>query len=468
MPWSNKGQDSAFPYLKVALAIVGIIVFAYLAYFYVSHQLSRGNAPAHTPAAQTSSLEPIISNKASAKPDKKLWVCPMHPEIIQDHPGTCPICGMDLVEMQPASKANGEHNHGLHLDTASLQKLGVRLADAKWETISRDMDTYGTVAIDESLVTNISSNIAGTVKKLHVSSVGEQVQAGQALYDVFSPELIQMQREYIDLRKQKDRMVESMMGEDAHTSGKGMSEDDMMDVKMNSTMRVVMEEKFAFANVGNDLLEELQKTFRPKEVVAIRSPQSGFITKIDVHEGSSIKPMDNLFSLANLSRVWVDVALYPDQLPWIKDGDEVTLQLPNLGHGKIKARLQFVSPMVDNTTRTVRARLAVPNPKNLLRPGALVDVTIHSKPHLALTVPRSAVMRTGKGNFVMVSEGEGHFAPVKVETGVETADLVEITSGLKEHELVAVNGQFLLDAAASLSAAAQRMRANKDGDKHQK
>lgn len=472
MPWSNKGQDSgspgtpAFKYLKAGAAIAGVIVFAYLAYFYVSH---RGNA--HAPSAQTSSLEPIAANKASTKPEKKLWVCPMHPEIIQDHPGVCPICGMDLVEMQPSSKTHAEHNHGLHLDTASLQKLGVRLANAKWETVSRNIDTYGNVAVDESMVINVSSNLGGTIKKLHVRSVGEHVQAGQALYDIFSPELIQMQREYIDLRKQKDRLVESMMGEDAHTSGKGMSEDDMMDVKMNSNMRVVTEEKLAFANVGNDLLEELQKTFRPREVVAIRSPQSGFITKIDAHEGSSIKPMDTLFSLANLSHVWVDVALYPDQLPWIKDGDEVTLQLPHLGQSKIKTRLQFISPMVDNTSRTVRARLEAPNPKNQLLPGALVDVTIHAKPHLALTVPRSAVMRTGKGNFVMMSGGEGHFTPVGVETGIETADLVEITSGLKEHDLVAVNGQFLLDAAASLSAAAQRMRAKEtqeNGDKNQK
>ncbi|HYR05541.1 MAG TPA: efflux RND transporter periplasmic adaptor subunit, partial [Gallionella sp.] len=133
---------------------------------------------------------------------------------------------------------------------------------------------------------------------------------------------------------------------------------------------------------------------------------------------------------------------------------------------EIKARLKFVTPMVDNTTRTVQARLSVDNSKNQLLVGSFLDVIIHAKPHKALTVPRSAVMRTGKGDWVMLAEGEGHFAPVKVETGIETADAIEITDGLQAGDQVAVNGQFLLDAAASMSDAAQRMHGNHEKGKH--
>lgn len=455
----------ATKYVVLGLGILAIIALAFIAYFYTGHTSNLPDAAVHSPSAKSSNLEPIVAaDSSSTKPAKKLWVCPMHPEIIQDHPGMCPICGMDLVEMEPATKSHAGHSHSVQVDTASLQRLGVRLAEVKWETLSRDIDTYGNVVVDESMVSNINSNVAGVIKKLHIKSVGQQIQEGQVLYEIYSPELIQSQREFIALLREKDKLVESMMGEDAHTSGKGMSEDDMMDVKMNANKRRLVSEALLYANAGKELLEELSNTYQEREVVAVRAPRSGFVTKIEAHEGNSVKPMDSLFSLIGLSQVWVEVALYPDQLAWVKDGDEVTLRLSQLDKSEIKTRLQFVSPVVDSTTRTVRARLAVANPKNRLLPGALVDVTIHAKPHLALAVPRSAVMRTGKGDLVMLAEGNGHFAPVKVETGIETAELIEIVSGLQEDDQVAVNGQFLLDAAASLSDAAQRMRANHNGN----
>jgi len=201
-------------------------------------------------------------------------------------------------------------------------------------------------------------------------------------------------------------------------------------------------------------------------VVEIRAPQSGFVTKIEIHEGSAVKPMDNLFSFANTSRVWIDVPLFPDQLAWVKNGDGVTVRLPKSNTPEIKTRLQFISPMVDSATRTIQARLSVDNARSQLLIGSFLDVIIHTKPHKALAVPRSAVMRTGKGDWVMLSEGSGHFSPVQVETGIEAADAIEITSGLQAGDQVAVNGQFLLDAAASMSDAAQRMHNNHDAGKH--
>jgi Cu(I)/Ag(I) efflux system membrane fusion protein len=160
------------------------------------------------------------------------------------------------------------------------------------------------------------------------------------------------------------------------------------------------------------------------------------------------------------------VTLYPDQLAWLKNGDEVTVKLPQPGTREIKTHLQFITSMVDSTTRTALARLSVSNPKNLLLIGSFLDVIIHAKPHKALAIPRSAVMRTGKGDLVMLAEGGGYFTPVKVETGIEAADSIEITAGLHEGDQVAVNGQFLLDAAASMSDAAQRLDNDHDADKH--
>jgi len=471
MPWPEKKRYPglldmfSLKYAKRWLAILAIVALMIAAYLYKGHVTILPDGNAENTIVARSNLEPIVApDKTSFLPAKKLWVCPMHPQIIQEQPGVCPICGMDLVEMEQPDAH--QHSHGVLIDTATQQRLGVRLAAAKLQTLSQDIHAYGNVAADESLVFNVSAKVEGVIRKLHINSVGQQVAAGQVLYEIYSPELLKSQFEYIEILKEKDRLSKYMMSDQAHISGKGMSDYDMMELRENSSKRILYNEKFLYVGAGKELIEELNRTYRPREVVEVRAPQSGFVTKIEAHEGSSVKPMDNLFSFAGLSQVWVDVPLYPDQLAWVKEGDEVTIRLPQSNMREIKARLKFIAPTVDSTTRTVQARLSVSNPNSLLHIGSFLDVIIHSKPHKALVVPRSAVMRTGKGDLVILAEGSGHFTPVKVETGIETADTIEITSGLKAGDQVAVNGQFLLDAAASMSDASQRLHNNHNADEH--
>jgi len=471
MAWPDKkrypGLIDAFAlkYAKRWLAIFVIVALLIAAYFYSGHAATRPDRNADNTVVARSNLEPITApDKTASRPAKKLWVCPMHSQIIQDHPGVCPICGMDLVETEQPDAH--QHSHGVLIDNATQQRLGVRLTVAKLQTLSQDIHTYGSVAADESLIFNTSAKVEGVIRKLHINSVGQQILAGQVLYEIYSPELLKSQFEYIEILKEKDRLSKYMLSDQAHISGKGMSDYDMMELRENSTKRILYNERFLYVGTGKELIEELNRTYRPREVVEIRAPQSGFVTKIEAHEGSSVKPMDNLFSFADLSHVWIDVPLYPDQLAWVKEGDEVTIRLPQSEMREIKARLKFIAPTVDSTTRTVQARLSVSNPKNLLPIGSFLDVIIHAKPHKALVVPRSAVMRTGKGDLVILAEGSGHFTPVTVETGIETAETIEITSGLQAGDQVAVNGQFLLDAAASMSDAAQRLHNNHHADEH--
>ncbi|MBI5626549.1 MAG: efflux RND transporter periplasmic adaptor subunit [Nitrosomonadales bacterium] len=472
MAWPEKKrylellEALAFKHAKRWLGICAISTLIIIGYFNVGHSANRlgGNASA-APATQLNLDQISTAGDASAKPATKLWVCPMHPQVIKEQPGVCQICGMDLVNMEQPGTHQSGHSHGVHLDTASQQKLGVRLAAAEWRTLSQDIHAYGNVVADESLAFNLSAKLEGVIKKLHVNSIGQQVEAGQVIYEIYSPELLKSQFEFVELLKEKNKLLQVMMSDDAHTTAYTMPEDEMMDVRINAKNRNLYTEKFLYVDAG-ELIEELNRTYRPKEVVEIRAPQPGFVTKIEVHEGSAVKPMDNLFSFANPSRVWIDVPLFPDQLAWVKDRDEVTVRLPKSNTPEIKARLQFISPMIDSTTRTVQARLSVNNTKNQLLIGSFLDVIIHAKPHKALAVPRSAVMRTGKGDWVMLAEGEGHFTPVEVKTGIEAADSIEITAGLQAGDQFAVNGQFLLDAAASISDAAQRMHNNHDAGKH--
>lgn len=436
-----KSRTRATLYFGLLLAcIAGVIGIGYYA---------AGNHPNHGGHAMPSAhAADGVDRPDGGKPTKKLWVCPMHPEILRDHPSTCPICGMDLV----AADSGHEHGSaGVQVDTASQQRIGVRLASVERQTLSREVQTYGNVAIDETTMFNISPKTEGWIRKLHVNAVGQRVRAGQILYEIYSPDLVQRQRDYIDIFTRRDQLT------------KGQAEIPTYNVQMLAALekeRLLSRAKLLNTDVSIKMLEEIEKTRLPVDIVPVYAPKSGFVTQIGAREGSYIAPMTSVLSFADASSAWIDIVLYPDQLAWVKEGDEATVKPPHSDQPRIKGRLKFVSPSVDSTTRTVRARFTVSNAHQLFRPGEFVDVLIAARPRKALAVPRSAVMRTGKGNRVMLAGGDGHFTPVPVETGVETGNLVEIMDGLQEGMQVAVNGQFLLDAAASLNDAAQRMQSD--------
>lgn len=437
--------------LNLALALLFAIALLGVGYYSGQHYsgaVQLGTQHTHQP--ETASHLPSTA--------KKIWACPMHPHIMQDHPGSCPICGMDLVETEGAH----EHEEQLSasadvsptagamvtIDAATQQRMGVRLASLTTQSISREVQTYGNVTINEASLLNISPKIDGWIRKLNVT-VGQQVQTGQVLYEIYSPELVQRQREYIELLQRRDQLLDNvpeLIGQNAQIAASLARE------------RIRSREKFGYADVDDKTLELLEKNRRTIDVIAVRATRPGFVTQIGVREGNYVTPMINVLSIADVSKLWIDIALYPDQLEWIREGDQVTARLPHSSQPGITGRLKFASPVVDSTARTVKARVVVNNPHSWLRPGAFVDVTIATRTHKALALPRSAIMRTGRGSQVMLARGDGHFVPAPVETGIESGDFVEITDGLQAGAQVAVNGQFLLDAASSLNDAVQRMQ----------
>ena len=423
----------------LALLVV-VMLSSYYLYRHISISWNDAQAASSgttaAPAAAPSSL-PSISKPGQGN----VWVCPMHPEIMQDHPGTCPICGMDLVE----TKEHAGHDHGVHVDTASIQKLGVRLESVKESNLSREVRTYGNVTADGSAIYNIHSKFDGWIKKLHIHSVGQKIVQGQVIYEVYSPELIMQQKEYLRFLDRRNRILQSIG--DVRFQENEYVMDLLQDLSRERT-------RFLHEDIGLETIQKLEDSKRPVELVKVLAAESGVVTQINAREGNYATPSATLFTLANISRVWIDIALYPDQVGQVRTGDKVTIKSSD--NQEINARLDFLNPIAENNKAS--ARVAIDNRKLRLRPGSFVDVVIHAQPHKALAVPRSAVMRSGKGNFVMLYRGDGRFLPTEVETGVETADLVEISDGLQEGAQVAVNGQFLLDAAASLNDAIQRMQ----------
>ncbi|WP_296000619.1 efflux RND transporter periplasmic adaptor subunit [Rugamonas sp.] len=419
---------------KLIAAVGATIVAASLAGFGASTYLGHAAAVTVKPKAPQADLT------------QAQYTCSMHPQILQDHPGYCPICNMALVKV-----ANGEmvsHSDMVHVDLATQQRMGIALATAGVTDIGRAIHAYATIAPDESGTVSVNPRVEGWLRRVYVQGVGQTIHKGQPLYDIFSPELQQRQREYIDLLARKD----------------GLLGDNMTIVSSNSAMvGSLSKEKFRTrdrllsADMSADLIEQLEKSRRVIDVVTVRASHDGVVTALGMHEGNYVNPMQQILAYANYSTVWAEIALLPDQLEWIKQGDALTLHSGLDRTTAQNARVDLATLQIDALTRTGKLRLPLKNPNGAFRPGAFAEVDIHAGVRRALTIPRDAVIRTGHGSFVVVAEQANHFRSARIELGLESDDKVAVVSGIKAGDRVVINGQFMLDSAASMLALQARL-----------
>ncbi|MDQ3268122.1 MAG: efflux RND transporter periplasmic adaptor subunit [Pseudomonadota bacterium] len=440
--------------LTAGIVLLGIVS---LTLYFISQRISitwidtQTTAPT-TAQTATSVIKTLSLSEISKAVKEQIWICPMHPEIMQNHPGTCPICGMDLVQSKDSVAHNHDHDHGIHIDTASIQKLGVRMASIKKTSLSQEIRTYGNVIVNGDTLYNVHTKVDGWIKKLNINSVGQQVRKGQIIYEIYSPDLIAQQKEYLRFVVRRDQTLKTI-GDISPLVENPYVMDLLQELSRERT-------KFLYKDIGIASVQQMEDSKQPIEVVKILAGQAGVVTQINAREGNFVTPSATLFTLADVSKIWVDITLYPDQAGRVKNGDAVTIKTPD--GQEIKTKLDFVNPLAENNK--INARVSLNNTNLHLRPGSFVDVIIHAQPHEALVLPRSSVIHTGQGDLVILSRGEGHFLPVNIETGIESGDWIEVIDGLLEGAEVAVNGQFLLDAASSLHDAAQRMQ---ETHKHQ-
>jgi len=398
--------------------------------------------PEMSSAASAASAEiPMMTTKETTT----TYICPMHSHVVQDHPGTCPICGMDLV----AAEAN--QHADVIVDAATQQKLGVRVATAVEKRLTREVQTHGTVAIDQAAITHMSPKYEGWIRKLHVKAVGEQVRAGDVIYEIYSPELIIRQRDYLKLVERRIQLRQML-------PDPGATENETVMMLAQESLRA--RQRLFYEDIDAIVLRDIESRREPLDIVPVRAPRDGIVTEIGAREGSFVRSETNVISLADTARVWIDIALYEDQLQWTKDGDELTARVDDPAVPEFTGRLHIVNTLLDSQTRTATARLEVANPHGRLRPGQYAAVNVKTQAHKGIAVPRTALLRTGAGELVMRHTGDGHFIPTPVHAGIESASWVEIRDGLQEGEEVAVNGQFLLAAEASMQDTLARMSSN--------
>ena len=366
------------------------------------------------------------------------YICPMHPQLISDHPGKCPICGMDLVKSGAPL-----HRHDLQVDPTALSNLGVRLIAVERKEIAHEVRTFGTVIPDERAQVSVTSKFTGWIRKLHVHSVGERVERGQVLYEIYSPELVMKEREYFQFLTRRKQILQSV-GDVSQQENEYV-----MDLLRDSQKE---REDLMRNDLDIETIQRLEQSGTTIEVVQVRAPNSGVVTQINAREGGFVSPAAPILTLADPTAAWIDVSLSAGQSALVQPGDSVLIRAGDAD--PIEAKIDFINPLLD-LFRT-HARVVLHRRSADLRLGTLVDVSIRATAHSARVLPSSAVMRTGHGDFVMLARGSGAFLPVEVDAGAESEDTIEIRGGIEEGALVASNAQFLLDPAASLSDAVGR------------
>lgn len=409
-----------------------------------------------------------IPGPISASPARQVYVCPMHSHIVQDHPGTCPICGMELVQA-----GQSEAGAQIYVDTTTQQKFGVRLAAAEQSPLAHEIHTYATLISDVSNIRRITPTVEGLLIKLYATHPGQNIAPGKPLYEIFSQELLGLQNEYIDYFKrrtqslksadetriQNRKMLENMHGQDAaglEQIEKGMrqSED-----QINSMLQPMerdgerLANRLKFSGFSDAMLLELASRRSASGVVTIRTQRNCTVNEVSARPGMSLTAMTEILTCSESDRAWLEVMLYSDQANHVHEGDTVQVEFTN--GDRMQTKLTGLSSITEGDARTMRARIPIKLTEDH-HLGDYADVTLLSSPFTALSVPASAVIRTGRGNFVMRALDNGHFMPQKIEVGITNDDRIVIRDGLSAGDKVAVNGQFLLDAAASIADTVQR------------
>ncbi|CDQ08949.1 Putative copper efflux transporter, RND family, MFP subunit CusB [Acidithiobacillus ferrivorans] len=358
------------------------------------------------------------------------WAAPMDPKIHSDHPMKDSM-GMAYIPVY-ASSPNAKKESGLSIDPRLAQNLGVRLVAVQRRQMGHAIHTVGTVAVDENRVYSVTPRFSGWVTRLHVRAVGDPVQRGQVLAEIYSPELYSAQQEYLIARRQG-----------------GTTEDPALLAAAKARLRLL--------GMPENQIAALARHGTAERDVPLMAPASGVVETLNVRQGSYVSPQTNLYEIANLDRIWVNVALYSYQLPWVHIGDAVRLHLPAYPGKSWEGRLNFLYPTLDPKNRTVTARLSFPNPGGMLRPGTYSDATVLASAAETLAVPSSAVLRTTQGDYVMLGEGQGHFLPVQVALGPEADGWVAIDKGLKAGDRVVESAQFLLYSESQFQSVKARM-----------
>jgi len=384
---------------------------------------------------------PVYADEGTKSGEKKIayYKDPMHPWYTSDKPGIAPDCGMELVPVY-----EGESDvQGIKIDPVVVQNIGVRVETVKRQKMQKVIRTTGKIDYDETKVTTITTKIMGWVEKLYVDYTGKYISKGQPLFEIYSPELVSTQEEYLQAIRYLKKVSQS--SSDVKEGAQEL---------VNSAKR-----RLLYWDISEKDIEEIEKNNAPKKTLTIYSPVNGIVIEKMVYQGQQIMAGMELYKVADLSTVWVMADIYQMDLPWIKLGQKVELELSYLPGKTYQGRVTYIYPFLNEETKTVKVRTEVRNTSNYdFKPGMFATVKFVSPVSVdAIVVPNQAIIRSGERNIAVISLGGGYFEPREIKLGVESDGLVQVLEGIQEGEKIVVSSQFLIDSESNLRAAIQQM-----------
>ena len=393
---------------------------------------------------------PVYAEKEKSSGQRKIayYQDPMHPWYTSGKPGKAPDCGMDLVPVYEDDK----NVQGIHIDPATVQNIGVKTESVARRKLTKTIRTSGIVEFDETRLYNINTKFMGWVEKLHVDYTGKIVKKGQPLLDIYSPDLVSTQEEYLQALRYRERMQKSELDAVRREA----------DELVQSARR-----RLEYWDITDKEIGSLEKRGAPMRALTIYSPADGIVTDKMVIDGQQVMAGMTLYKIADLSTVWVTADIYQFELDWIRMGQQVDLELTYLQGTQFQGTVTYIYPYLNAETRTAKVRIEVHNtPEFALKPGMFATVKIVSLVSIDdVAIPEQAVIRTGERNVVIVPLGGGYFDPRDVRLGVSADGYIQILNGVREGEKVVTSAQFLIDSESNLKAAiAQMAQPEKTGD----
>ena len=362
------------------------------------------------------------SAKQQAGKTTTYYTCSMHPQVMEDKPGKCPICGMTLIAV---SKGSATISNEISLDQEQIQLGNIHTDTIRNGFTGDKMTLTGTLNFDQKKLSSLNARVEGRITTLYFKNIGDYVHKGDKLYDIYSEELNSAKQEYVTILLQKN-----------------------VDITLVNYPALVeaAKEKLVLWGMSNGQIDQLKKIKEVPTETSFYSDQDGYITNLNIKEGDYVTEGGAVMQLADMSTLWAEAQVYTSQLSSFDQNGTATVQIPDLNDLQINGHIDFVNPEIDPNTRINLVRVTIANIDKQLHPGMPVYVLLNGNRHNAISLPEDAVLRDGNGSVIWVETKSGTYHPRMVKTGVDDGDFIEILSGLQAGEVVVTSGAYLLNS----------------------
>lgn len=375
-------------------------------------------------------LEQYDETSNSTTGEKKIlyWVAPMDPNYRMEKPGKSPM-GMDLVPVYEDSMDDGEGRVAVHISPETIQNMGVRTEQAVMINFGNEIRSYGLVTANRRLQKDISGRVDGWVEDVQITAVGDEVKKNSQLFTIYSPELVSAQQDYISALS---------------SGGRG---------RINAAAK-----RLQSLGVQKRVLDNLKKSRKKSQNIPFYAETNGVISKLNIKKGTFVKSGMQIAEIQDYSSVWIEVSAAEKDLQFLHIAGSATVIFPNLGGLKRAGNIDYIYPTIDSSSRTGKVRLVLDNSKGELKAGAYADIEFETNIEKRLAIPSEAILKSSDGDFVVLSKGQGRFQPVKINAGISNKNFTEVLAGINEGDDIVVSSQFLIDSESSLRESFRKMK----------